>query len=155
MKLLKVVVIPIYCILISTLFLGCKHESKSIDVDLVLTTEAERFEEETPPDLMDQALSKVLSEMRVFDVNAHHDVIQDLIQLAVENESEAEIKAIIKEKVREHMDAYFYTRIGEILENYNPNYAQSDVETLFNKTSRTALYELIELYEWTFYKNNK
>lgn len=155
MKSVKRILLTASLMLVSVLLVGCSKESKKIEVELIATTENERYEEETPPELMDQVLSAIVSEMRVFDVNAHHDSLQDLIQEAVLDESEDEIKAIINEKVREHMDAYFYNRIGEVLETYNPNYSQSDVETIFNNTSRTALYELIELYEWTFYKNNR
>jgi hypothetical protein len=62
---------------------------------------------------------------------------------------------MIKETVESVMDAYFRSRIGDLLLNYNEYYTASDVETVFNNTSRTALYQLIELYEWTFYKNNR
>jgi len=155
MKIVKGILWSASLVLVSMLLLGCSKESKKIEVELNPTTETVRFEEETPPNLMDQVLSTIVSEMRVFDVNVHHESLQALIQEAVLDKSEDEIKAVISEKVSEHMDAYFYDRIGEVLELYNPNYAQSDVETIFNKTSRTALYELIELYEWTFYKNNR
>ena len=53
------------------------------------------------------------------------------------------------------MDEYFKEIIGNILLEYNDKYMAEDVETIFETTSRSALYELIVLYEYTFYENNR
>ncbi|HAS73210.1 MAG TPA: hypothetical protein DCS67_03605 [Clostridiales bacterium UBA8960] len=112
-------------------------------------------EVDTPEDALLLVTAKVKEEMRVFDVNDHHAILFEQILEKARTLEEDQIRPMIKETVESVMDAYFRSRIGDLLLNYNEYYTASDVETVFNNTSRTALYQLIELYEWTFYKNNR
>lgn len=113
------------------------------------------YETPTPDDQMALVKSRLIEEMRIFDVGAHHDALYNQIKNIEKNLSEGEVKEAISEIVTTYMDGYFLEKTHEILSEYNDSYAISDVETLFESTSRTSLYTLIELYEWSFYNKNQ
>lgn len=137
-----------------TLF-GCGASDVSDTVVSETTIEEETNNEvQTPENQMDLAKQRIAEEMRVFDVNVHHDILYTEIINQSGNLSSEEVKAIIPDIVTMYMDGYFRNRVGEILTEYNAQYAQSDVETIFESASRASLYELIVLYEWTFYQKN-
>ena len=116
-------------------------------------TSETQYYEETPSEEMAIVLELVKDEMRVFDVAEHHEALMKEISKLDKGLSGDEFKIAVENIVKTRMDSYFYTRIETILSDYNPNYGPNDVETLFNNTSRTALYDLIVLYEVTFLKN--
>lgn len=133
---------------------GCNRSE--IVVSKTLNTEETsetQYYEETPSEEMAIVLDLVKDEMRVFDVAEHHEALVDEIQKLDKGLSDDDLRIAIENIVKMRMDSYFYTRIETILGDFNPNYGPDDVETLFNNTSRTALYELIVLYEVTFLKN--
>ena len=135
---------------------GCGGKSRVISETLEpLSVETTRYEVPTPPDEMDRVLALVREEMRVFDVNLHHEMIYAAFSEQISGLEEEAAKSVIFDTVATQMDAYFYERIREMLSGVNPDYAYEDVETLFNSTSRTSLYELITLYEWTYYQNHR
>lgn len=136
--------------------MGCSSSNVADQASTEETTEpVTSFEVSTPEDQMNLAMGQIADEMRVFDVGDHHDLLFAQIVEQSSGLSEDDTKTVISDVVALYMDAYFKERIGEVLTLYNENYAVSDVETIFSSTSRAALYELIELYEWTFYKNNQ
>ena len=143
--------------LISAMILtGCGGKSRVISETLEpLTEETTRYEVLTPPDDMDRVLAQVREEMRVFDVNLHHETIYEAFVDQIGGLDETAAKAVIYDTVATQMDAYFNERIHALLASVNTDYASEDVETLFNSTSRASLYELITLYEWTFYQNHR
>ncbi|WP_459843860.1 hypothetical protein [Fusibacter bizertensis] len=108
----------------------------------------------TPPEQIDLVKAKVEEEMRVFDVVAHHEALYREIKNIPESVDSEQIKLEISDIVNQYMDEYFHQIIGNILLEYNDKYMASEVETIFDSTSRAALYELITLYEYTFYENN-
>ncbi len=136
--------------------MGCSASktviNETLDTDVEATTV---MEVSTPDDQMELAKIKVEEEMRIFDVNAHHDSLYAEISLIDSELSELEIKAAISEIVKVYMDAYFLEKTRAILSEFNENYTMSEVETLFESTSRASLYKLIELYELSFYNKNR
>lgn len=145
----------ILILLVSSVSLfGCKSLKKQGSTSLVQTETEETVERlDTPADTIDIVIKQIDDEMRVFDVGDHHEALIGIIREKVDSLDEEEVRPIIKETVEIYMDAYFISRIKDVLRSYNEGFTDSDVEMVFNSTSRTALYELIELYEWTFYKN--
>ncbi len=136
--------------------MGCSASKTVIKETLKTETEATTsMEVSTPDDLMALARAKVEEEMRIFDVNAHHDSLYAEISSIDSELSEESIKEAISEIVRTYMDAYFLEKTRDILSEFNENYTMSDVETLFDSTSRASLYKLIELYELSFYNKNR
>lgn len=137
-----------------TLF-GCGASDISGTLVTESTTEEEtNIEVPTPENQMDLAKVRIAEEMRVFDVNVHHEILYSEIINQSGNLTSEEVKALIPDIVSVYMDGYFRNRVGEILSEYNAQYAQTDVETIFESTSRASLYELIVLYEWTYYQKN-
>lgn len=136
--------------------MGCSASKTVIKKTLETDSEATTgMEVPTPDDQMELAKIKVEEEMRIFDVNEHHDSLYAEISLIDSELSELAIKDAISEIVKVYMDAYFQEKTREILSEFNENYTMSDVETLFESTSRTSLYKLIELYELSFYNKNR
>ena len=136
--------------------MGCSASKTKIIETLEPKTEATtNVEVSTPDNQMALARRKVEEEMRIFDVGAHHDALYSEISTINKELSEVEIKKAIAETVMSYMDAYFLEKTREILSEYNENYTESDVDALFNTTSRKSLYALIELYEWSFYEKNR
>jgi len=136
--------------------MGCSASKTKIKETLEPKTEATTsIEVPTPENQMTMARRKVEEEMRIFDVGAHHDALYSEISAINKDLSEVEIKKAISEIVMIYMDAYFLEKTREILSEYNEKYTVSDVDTLFNSTSRKSLYALIELYEWSFYEKNR
>ena len=136
--------------------MGCSASKTVIKETLETESEATSvMEVSTPEDQMELAKIKVEEEMRIFDVNEHHDSLYAEISLIDSELSESAIKEAISEIVKDYMDAYFHEKTREILSEFNENYTMSDVETLFESTSRTSLYKLIELYELSFYNKNR
>ncbi len=152
MKIKVLVTVALLFILFSTI--GCSRSDRVISktLDTEETSETQYYEE-TPSEEMAIVQQLVKDEMRVFDVEEHHEVLLAEIQKLDRGLSEADLKLAVEDIVKARMDSYFYTRIESILSKYNPYYGPNDVETLFNNTSRTALYDLIVLYEVTFLKN--
>ena len=141
---------------ISLTLIGCSASKTLIEETLETKNEATTgMEVSTPEDQMELAKIKVEEEMRIFDVNEHHDSLYAEISLIDSGLSEFEIKEAISEIVKVYMDAYFHEKTREILSEFNENYTMSDVETLFESTSRASLYKLIELYELSFYNKNR
>ena len=152
MKIKPVVTVMILLILFTVT--GCNRSDTVVSKTLSTEETSEtQFYEETPSEEMAIVLELIKDEMRVFDVAEHHDALMEEIQKLDKGLSEEDLKIAIENIVKTRMDSYFYTRIETILSEYNPNYGPNDVETLFNNTSRTALYDLIVLYEVTFLKN--
>lgn len=120
----------------------------------VSSEETLELEVPTPPEQLELVKAKIEDEMRVFDVVAHHEALYQEIGDIPESLASEQIKSEISDIVNQYMDAYFRQIIGDILLEYNDKYMASEVETIFDSTSRTALYELITLYEYTFYENN-
>lgn len=146
----------ILSLIVAMVLTGCGGKSRVISETLEpLSEETTRYEVPTPPDEMDRVLAQVREEMRVFDVNLHHETIYAAFVDQISGLEEAAAKTVIFDTVATQMDAYFYERIRELLSGVNPDYAYEDVETLFNSTTRTSLYELITLYEWTYYQNHR
>jgi len=145
---------PILIFIGLTLF-GCSASEKQNVASTEPPTELiTKYEVPTPEDQMAIAKNQIADEMRVFDVGEHHETLYAMILESSKGLTEEEARASVTNIVSEYMDDYFLDRIGEVLSMYNEDYAYSDVETIFNSTSRASLYELIELYEWTFYQNN-
>lgn len=145
----------ILILLVSSVYLfGCKSLKQQVSNDSTQSETEETVERvDTPEDTLGIIIKQIDDEMRVFDVGDHHEALIGIImEKAVTLEAE-EIRPMIKETVEIYMDAYFMSRIKEVLRSYNERFTDSDVDMVFKSTSRTALYELIELYEWTFYKN--
>lgn len=153
---MKRIIWVILGLILSVSLIGCKS-LKNNDSEPTVTTESEENEKvvETPDDVMALIINQIKEEMRVFDVGDHHAILYDMISEKSVGLDDDQIRLMIKETVQTYMDAYFRAEIIELLMSHNAHYSESDVETVFNNTSRTALYELIELYEWTFYKNNR
>lgn len=142
--------------LLSVALIGCKPlKSQSVEVLSTTLEEETQKEVDTPEEIRTLIIRQVNEETRIFDVNEHHPVLYEIILDKSKKLNEDQVRPMIKDTIQMYMDDYFMQRIREILETYNEYYTASDVETIFNNTSRTALYELIELYEWTFYKNNR
>jgi len=136
--------------------IGCSTSNTVIDEPLPSSTEpSTQLKTPTPEDQMALVKSRLDDEMRIFDVQLHHNDLYAEISSIDAGLTEDEIKVTISEIVTGYMDAYFLEKTREILSEYNEDYTLSDVETLFESTSRTSLYELIELYEWSFYKKNR
>lgn len=151
----RIRVLLLFILLVSSVSLfGCQS-LKNKDSEEKVKTESEEVGEkvDTPEDTLKKIIRQINDEMRVFDVNEHHESLSDIISEKAEGLEEDQVRQLIKETVQSYMDAYFTKRIEEVLVVYNEGYTPSDVETVFKSTSRTALYELIELYEWTFFKN--
>ena len=108
----------------------------------------------TPSEQIDLVKARVEDEMRIFDVVAHHEALYQEIKNIPKTLDSEQIKLEISDVVKQYMDEYFHRMIGDILLEYNDKYMALEVETIFDSTSRTALYELITLYEYTFYENN-
>lgn len=149
MKRLKYVVM--FCLMF-VLITGCGAAEVSQSVKLEPTeTETIRVEEPTPEDVLLKVLSRLKDEVRIFDVQAHHESLYDLI-LSLEKDSGKTIqKSDIYDIVETYMDDYFWHLTQKVLSEYNENYALEDAQIIFEQTSRTGLYDLITLYEWTFY----
>lgn len=155
MMMIKIKVFMILLLIVSSVSLfGCQS-LKNKDSEDKVTTESKEVGEkvDTPEDTLKKIIRQINDEMRVFDVNEHHESLSDIISEKAEGLEEDQVRQLIKETVQSYMDAYFTKRIEDVLVVYNEGYTPSDVETVFKSTSRTALYELIELYEWTFFKN--
>lgn len=151
----RIRVLLLLILLVSSVSLfGCQS-LKNKDSEEKVKTESEEVGEkvDTPEDTLKKIIRQINDEMRVFDVNEHHESLSDIISEKAEGLEEDQVRQLIKETVQSYMDAYFTKRIEDVLVVYNEGYTPSDVETVFKSTSRTALYELIELYEWTFFKN--
>lgn len=151
----RIRVLLLFILLVSSVSLfGCQS-LKNKDSEEKVKTESEEVGEkvDTPEDTLKKIIRQINDEMRVFDVNEHHESLSDIISEKAEGLEEDQVRQLIKETVQSYMDAYFTKRIEDVLVVYNEGYTPSDVETVFKSTSRTALYELIELYEWTFFKN--
>lgn len=155
MMMIKIKVFMILLLIVSSVSLfGCQS-LKNKDSEDKVTTESKEVGEkvDTPEDTLKKIIRQINDEMRVFDVNEHHESLSDIISEKAEGLEGDQVRQLIKETVQSYMDAYFTKRIEDVLVVYNEGYTPSDVETVFKSTSRTALYELIELYEWTFFKN--
>lgn len=138
------------------LFMGCQSTSGSQTQKLETTEETTtRYEVPTPEDELAIVLGQIKEEMRIFDVQAHHDSLYDLI-LTEQKTKGTEIEKIeIYAIVETYMDDYFRQLTHEILSAHNENYSLDEVDLVFNQTSRTGLYDLITLYEWTYYSKNR
>jgi len=148
--------VGILSLIVAMVLTGCGGKSRVISETLEpLSEETTHYEVLTPPDEMDRVLALVREEMRVFDVNLHHEAIYAAFSEQISGLDETSAKRVIYDTVVTQMDAYFYERISALLASVNADYAYEDVETLFNSTSRTSLYELITLYEWTYYQNHR
>jgi uncharacterized lipoprotein NlpE involved in copper resistance len=136
--------------------MGCNASKTVIKETLEVKTEDTSSDEvSTPDDQMALAKKKVEEEMRIFDVNAHHDALYAEIVSLDKALSETELKAAISQIVKDYMDAYFLEKTRKILSEYNEYYTDSEVESLFEGTSRASLYKLIELYELSFHNKNR
>ena len=152
---MKNIVVMVLSLFIGLTLMGCGASKTSVTaVSEPTTEEVTTIEVPTPENQMDLAKARIAEEMRVFDVNAHHETLYAEIVNQSGSLSAEEVKAIIPDIVSDYMDQYFRNRVGEILAEYNDSYALSDVETIFESASSTSLYELIALYEWTFYQKN-
>lgn len=138
------------------LFVGCQSTSGSQTQKLETTEESTtRYEVPTPEDELAKVLRLVKEEVRIFDVQAHHESLYDLI-LSEQKEKGTEIeKSEIYTIVETYMDDYFWQLTHEMLRAYNENYSLDEVDLIFDQTSRTGLYDLITLYEWTYYSKNR
>lgn len=146
----------IFLVVLTLTLMGCSSSKTVIKKTLEPLSESTVASEKPMLDeQMALAKKKIEKEMRIFDVQVHHDALYGTISNIDKGLTDVEIKMAISEIVRDYMDAYFYEKIGEILSETNGNYMNSDVETLFKSTSRASLYALIELYEWSFYKKNR
>ena len=136
--------------------IGCNASKTVIKKPVVASTESEtQLEIPTPDDQMALVKRRLNEEMRIFDVGAHHDALYAEISILDKGLTDLEIKAALSKIVKDYMDTYFLDKTGEILSEYNENYTLSDVNTLFESTSRKSLYTLIELYEWSFYTKKR
>ncbi len=142
-------------VLVTFLSTACSSDQKNVDAD-ILTTEVVTTEsyEPTPQEKLDELETLIEDEMRVFDVNLHHETLQKKIKSEVVGLAEEEAKSHIATIVTDYMDVYFKERIRELLFMVNESYSVDEVETLFESTSRASLYELIVLYEWTYYQKS-
>lgn len=142
-------------VLVSFLSTACSSEQKSMDTDIITTEEVttESYEA-TPQEKLDEVETLIEDEMRVFDVNLHHDTLHNKIKSEVIGLEDEEAKLHIATIVTDYMDVYFKERIRELLFMVNESYSVDEVETLFDNTSRASLYELIVLYEWTYYQKS-
>ena len=132
---------------------GCSpSNSNEIETTETVVEEETREEIPTPSEAIDEVFQQYLEEVRVFDVNVHHEPLYLEIKNAVTNEEGDELKALIATKVTEYMDGFFKERIAELLQEHNENYRLSEVEDIFERVSRESLYELIVLYEVEYYK---
>lgn len=132
---------------------GCSpSNNEELETTEVVVEDETREEIPTPSEAIDQVLQQYLEEVRVFDVNVHHDPIYSEIEKSVTNEEGDELKALIATKVAEYMDGFFKERIAELLQEHNEQYCLSEVDDLFERVSRESLYELIVLYEVEYYK---
>lgn len=149
MKRLWMLIIVYLCVLF---FMGCQSTSES-QTHTADTTEAPttQYEVPTPEDQLAQVLEQIKDEMRIFDVEAHHEVLNDLVLSHEKDKGTAIEKTDIYAIVETYMDDYFWQLTQEILSEYNENYSQEEIEHLFEQTSRKGLYDLITLYEWTYY----
>ena len=144
----------ILCIVLTLSACGASDSKVNPKVE-ISSEETLELEVPTPTEEMDLVRARVMEEMRVFDVNVHHEAIYSEIENLPESLDSEELKSKINEAVSSYMDEYFKEVIGNILLEYNDKYMAEDVETIFETTSRSALYELIVLYEHTFYENNR
>ncbi len=143
-------------VFVTLTLIGCSASKEVIKESYETSTEPiTTYETPTPDDQMALVKSQLIEEMRIFDVGAHHDALYSQIKNIEKDLTEDEVKEAISEIVKTYMDSYFLEKTREILSKYNDNYAISDVETLFESTSRSSLYTLIELYEWSFYNKNQ
>lgn len=145
-------VMMFFCIVLT---LSACDASTAVNTKNIELSSEETLELEvpTPSEQIELVKAKVVDEMRVFDVNAHHDTLYAEISKLPEGLESEQLKSEISDIVNQYMDEYFHEVIGAILLEYNDKYMASEVETIFDNTSRTALYELIVLYEYTFYEN--
>lgn len=149
MKRLWMLIVLQLCVLF---FAGCQSKSGS-QTQIFETTEetTSRYEVPTPENELAIVLGEIKDEMRIFDVQAHHESLYALI-LSLEKEKGSTIeKSEIYSIVETYMDDYFWQLTHDLLSAYNENYALEEVEIIFEQTSRNGLYDLITLYEWTFY----
>lgn len=146
-------VMILFCIVLtlSACDASTAQNNKKIELSSEETLE---LEVPTPSEQIELVKAKVVDEMRVFDVNAHHDALYAEISKLPEGLEPEQLKSEISDIVNQYMDVYFHEVISAILMEYNDKYMASEVETIFDNTSRTALYQLIVLYEYTFYENN-
>lgn len=152
-----IVLLRVFVGLTLTLFAltACSDESKLKKVAQEPSTEVvTEVYVPTPQEALDRVSLLITDEMRVFDVNEHHDQLYEIIKKESIGLEEEEIKPLISSVINNYMDDYFKNLIREQLSEYNEQFSSDEVETIFNNTSRTALYELIALYEWTYYQKS-
>ena len=138
--------------LVMLILMGCQSKTGS-QTQILETTEetTTRYEVATPENALAIVLEQIKEEMRIFDVEAHHESLNALV-LSLEKEKGSRVeKAEIYTIVETYMDTYFWQLTHDLLSAYNENYSLEEVEVIFRQTSRNGLYDLITLYEWTYY----
>lgn len=148
-----------FLLLMGLLMMGCSlrdlESSPQVLDEAVLEEEIEIEEVATPEESKARILKIIREEMRIFDVVAHHDALQEAITQQMLNQDRNKLEAIASEVVKAHMDAHLRNRIEILLEMENEYYSINDVEWIFNRVSTRDLYALMTLYEKSFYEKTQ
>lgn len=128
-----------------------KSERKVVEVPEKVEHERVVTEEE----VKEKLLKQLSDEVRIYDVVEHQAVFREAIEAQMVGKNMDQLESTVQSIVVEHMDAYWDQRVRELLSQENEWYDESDVEWLLERISTEDLYELIVLYEATYYKAYK
>lgn len=128
-----------------------KSERKVVEVPEKVEHERVVTEEE----VKEKLLKQLSDEVRIYDVVEHQAVFREAIEAQMVGKNMDQLESTVQSIVVEHMDAYWDQRVRELLSQENEWYDESDVEWLLDRISTEDLYELIVLYEATYYKAYK
>lgn len=109
----------------------------------------------TEEDVKERLLRQLSDEVRIYDVVEHQEAFRTSIDTQMAGKPMDQLESVVKDIVIEHMDAYWEERVRELLAEENEWYEESDVTWILDRISTEDLYDLIVLYEATYYKAYK
>jgi len=147
--------VVLWLVLVFTL-MGCKTEEIDMDIEIIIEPPVSVEKEPMPEDDRVIVLNELQKEMKIFDVEEHHDGIFRLIsEVDFISGSDEDMDQIIYPIVAGYMNASLDEKIVEVLDKMDESYTLEDIKWLKENVNTNELYGFITIYEREFYKYQK